>query len=421
MKLDLPSSVRLTTWGIMIIFTILIAGSFVFKTEVTVKGKARTLPEENIWKIQSKTDGFVAKYNIFEGKFVNKGDILLELKNDIFLKDINNLEQALEELKCHNQSVDFLLSLNAKELSSKLSLDQGKFSQCEQLQISVSHTNVLEKLNKFKLEEIQYANQIKNLKEEKLLLQDMVHITEEDLTRKKALFEKKLISATNLGETQKEYLQLKQYLSEVDTNILLALHNKEQAQKSQTLEISNQRYLWANEKTRLFQEISEKKSLLDHARDNVTNSIIKAPISGIIDKKEINGEGDFISAGSDIVFIVPSGGELVARVYFENRDIGLIKQGQKAWIKLDAFPIERYELLKGKVIRVSSESVMQDEKWLYFVDIKLEKQYVEKDNIQYKLKSGMTGEADIIVGKRQLIAFLFEPVFRSLHEVAKEP
>ncbi len=421
MRLELPKSFRLTTWGLIFLFFAIIVASFIFKVEITVKGEVRTLPQENIWNIQSKMDGYIAEFYIREGQKVNKGDILFKLKSDVYSKNIEYLNRSLHELKCVNTSLDFLLKQPINKLSIELKLSQEKFNACETFQTTIQHKNLLDKLHKLNLEKIQYKAQIERLKEEKELTLEILKITEEELNRKKSLLNKKLVSTSSFGETQKEYLQLKQRLSEVNTSILSIEHNIEQSHKNIDLEISGQRYLWVNEKASVFQNINEKETLLENAIDELENSIIRSPIEGIVDKKEINGVGDFVSAQSNILSIVPYDGKLIARVYFKNRDIGLIYPNQKSWIKLDAFPIERYELIKGKVLRVSSQSILKNDEWNYFVDVELEKQYVERNNVKYQLKSGMTGEADIIVGKRRIIAFLFEPIFRSFHEAAKEP
>ena len=52
-----------------------------------------------------------------------------------------------------------------------------------------------------------------------------------------------------------------------------------------------------------------------------------------------------ISSGDTILALIPKG--LKAEVFVANKDIGFIKKGQKAQIRVDAFPFTKYGELKG--------------------------------------------------------------------------
>ena len=44
-----------------------------------------------------------------------------------------------------------------------------------------------------------------------------------------------------------------------------------------------------------------------------------------------------------------------------NLDIGLVKLGQKAAIKVDAFPFTRFGVLNGKVVEIASAAISEQE------------------------------------------------------------
>ncbi len=411
---------RMVTWGLFIIIVLGIAASIIFKTEIIVKGEARTLPRGDVWKIVAQSSGDVVDYNIFNGKQVKKGELLIALDDSVHRQNINNVKQNLNEYQCLHDVYDFLLQQDDAVFYQELdNVNNG--NECVAFNISLQHKQIFKKLSQLRLQEVQYGNQLRGLQEEKLLLDDILKLSADELQRKKSLLEQKLISLSNYDEVQKTYLQLKQRASELDVNVSEYEYLLEQSIKDREMEINNSRYTWSMNKLNLQQDMNDNRLMVNQEEYAVKQSRILAPIDGIIDNKKVNGKGDFVQASSEVLSIIPSGQDLIVRVDFLNRDIGLIKQDQEAWVKLDAFPMERYELLKGKVIRVSSESILKGAEWFYSIDIELEKQYIMQNGVRYDLKSGMTGEADIIVGKRRFIAFLFEPIVRALHEVAKEP
>ncbi len=411
---------RLTLWGVIIVFIIGFASSFIFKTEITVKGTARTLPKGDVWKIYSQMDGIVAYYDIFNGKEVKKGDVLITLEDDIYNKNITNIQKSLEESRCLSDSYTFLLSLTDEELYKDLETNE-KQNKCVAFNISLHYGRLFKQLNQLKLTENQYEDKIRSYTEEKALLTDIVALSHDNFERQEKLYQKKLTTLLNLEQSQQSYLQSKQRLSELESEISTLKYRIELSQKERETEINNSRYSWFMARTGSQQDITEYTILLNTEKNIKERTSITAPVDGIIDNKNINGVGDIVNRQIEIASIIPQGEDLIIRADFLNRDIGLVNKGQTAWIKLDAFPMERYELLEGEVMHISSESILKKNEWFYSVDIRLEKQYIMEKDIKHPLKSGMTGEADIVVGKRRFISFLFEPIFRAFYEVAKEP
>ena len=59
--------------------------------------------------------------------------------------------------------------------------------------------------------------------------------------------------------------------------------------------------------------------------------------------------------------LVPSSKALEVMALVQNQDIGFVKEGQQAVLKVDAFPFSHYGTLKGTVTRVSNEAVDSQE------------------------------------------------------------
>ncbi len=411
---------RFSLWGMIALIVIGIAACFIFKTEITVKGLARTLPEGDVWKIYAQTDGIVKEYNIYNGKEVKQGDILITLEDDVHRQNISNIEKSIKEYTCLKESYDYLLSLKDDELYGDVKY-KLRSDECVAFNVSLHHTSLLKRLIQLQLKEKQYNDKIQSLTEEKTLLEDILTLSRDNFERQEKLYAQKLTTLLNFEQAQQSYLQIKKQFSSLESDISNLQSQLKLSQKERETEISNSRYAWSMNGAQFQQDINEQNVLLSMQKDAQNRSVIIAPIDGIIDNKSVNGKGDIVNRQVEIASIIPQDQDLIVRADFLNRDIGLVNKGQKAWIKLDAFPMERYELLEGEVTHISSESVLKDVNWFYGVDIRLNQQFIRQNNSKYPLKSGLTGEVDIVVGKRRLISFLFEPIFRAFYEVAKEP
>ena len=65
--------------------------------------------------------------------------------------------------------------------------------------------------------------------------------------------------------------------------------------------------------------------------------------------------GQVVTTGQQLVVLTPIGGKLQVEALVANLDIGFVKPGQNAVIKVDAFPFTRFGALQGKhVINIAS-------------------------------------------------------------------
>lgn len=66
------------------------------------------------------------------------------------------------------------------------------------------------------------------------------------------------------------------------------------------------------------------------------------PIDGTVQASAITTIGQVVTAGSELMRIVPRNAALEVEAYPPNHDIGFVAAGQSAVIKLEAFPFTRY-------------------------------------------------------------------------------
>ncbi|MFV0431158.1 MAG: HlyD family type I secretion periplasmic adaptor subunit [Alphaproteobacteria bacterium] len=424
---------RLTLWGLITILVTIIIVSFVAKMEVVVKGEGRTIPKSKIWEIQSQLGGLVVKDDVFEGKIVHKGEQLLVIDQNVYKSNLKDIKESLNNYKCLKNSYSYLLQQNQSFFDKDLDVKNIKYNDCVRFNIKVEHSHVQQQMNRLNLLDDEYKNQLREQTERQKNLTTIMKIYDKQFERRKQLLTKELISLSKFADFQKEYLQYKQELSNVETAVATSQHQIEQNDKEKDILLTGKIYEWASQVADLERNINSQNISLAQTQEDLNNSVITAPISGIVEQKSYGGKGSFIPSFQTLFSIVPFDDELIMEVSYENRDIGLIKPNQKANIKLEAFPAERYDRLTGKVLRISQESTLKAngnkgstekskrEKWIYLVDVKMDKQYISKKEERHKLMAGMTGEVDIIVGKRRVISFLFDPIARALKEVAREP
>ncbi len=137
-------------------------------------------------------------------------------------------------------------------------------------------------------------------------------------------------------------------------------------------------------------KVIQTLTALHRAKDRLSDSVVRAPIDGIILQKYVE-KGQIISSGVSSV----SGGTAIVdiaamhTVYIESGideiDIGKVKVGQIAHVVAEAYPKLNFS---GKVIRIAPEAKVEQNMTLFDV-------IIEVKNTDNTLKSGMNTQIQI--------------------------
>ena len=146
-----------------------------------------------------------------------------------------------------------------------------------------------------------------------------------------------------------------------------------------------------------------------------------APVDGTVQELKIHTVGAVVTTADKLATIVPDGTPLIIEAYVENKDIGFVREGQVAEVKVDAYPFTRYGTLQARLDQIGKDAVNDDEKGLRFparlVPASME---LPINGEVRQLMPGMTTEVEIKTGRRTVLDFVLAPVKETLHTAGGE-
>ena len=148
-------------------------------------------------------------------------------------------------------------------------------------------------------------------------------------------------------------------------------------------------------------------------------TIIRAPITGIVTNITVSS-GQSVAADAAFATILPAGSKLQVELLVPTRAIGFVTKGKEVSLRYEAFPFERFGQYRGVIVDVSQTVWSAGDKVgpltvrepAYRITAKLDKQSVEAMGQEIPLRSGMLVNADILLEKRSLLEWIFEPVLQ---------
>jgi membrane fusion protein len=166
---------------------------------------------------------------------------------------------------------------------------------------------------------------------------------------------------------------------------------------------------------RQISELQQTMALEEAKRE----TIIKAPITGIVTNITVS-TGQSVTADAAFATILPAGSKLQVELLVPTRAIGFVTKGKEVSIRYEAFPYERFGQYRGVIADVSQTVWSPGDKIgpltvrepAYRITAKIDRQTVEAMGQEIPLRSGMLVNADILLEKKSLLEWIFEPVLQ---------
>ena len=162
-----------------------------------------------------------------------------------------------------------------------------------------------------------------------------------------------------------------------------------------------------------------ERELADLGQEDARNvaagvATVRAPRAGVVTALAVS-PGDGVRAGQRLVSVVPVGAALQAELWVPSDAAGLLRRGTRVAIRYDAYPYQHHGLRFGRVVGVagvpSSPAEIEDATGqrvpapAYRVMVA-----PEPGQRPLALRPGMTLQADLLLERRRLAAWLFDPL-----------
>ncbi|HEY0940277.1 MAG TPA: HlyD family type I secretion periplasmic adaptor subunit [Steroidobacter sp.] len=148
---------------------------------------------------------------------------------------------------------------------------------------------------------------------------------------------------------------------------------------------------------------------------------LRAPVDGTVQQLAIHTVGGVVTPAQELLAIVPSAEALEVEATVLNKDIGFVRAGQSATVKIESFPYTRYGYLEGIVESVSHDAAQDENLGLVFqARVRLSDASLLIDGVTVALTPGMALSVEIKTGRRRVIDYVLSPLRQHQSESMRE-
>ncbi|NVN56937.1 HlyD family type I secretion periplasmic adaptor subunit [bacterium Scap17] len=434
-----PWKSRILIWMVLAFVAIFIIWASQASLEVVTRGSGKVVPSTHLQVVQNLEGGIVREIYIKEGQVVSAGEPLLRIDDTSAGSDLRERVSTLDGLQATIMQYDTELESIEVNASADAWKDQVIVKNIElpfdeefkarspalvsrAMTAYRTHLNQLNSgLNGAREQILQKEQELRELRSRINSLERSYQLSRRELGMTAPLVREGVVSQVDLLKIQREVNDLRGDLE----SARLAVPGK---QSELDEAISNRVGVAQEFRSRAAEELAKTQADLGRLRegrtslqDRLDRTLVTSPVQGAIKTLNINTIGGVIEPGEDLMEIVPIEDQLLVQARVAPKDIGFLRIGQPAVVKLSAYDFTIYGGLEGKVDQISADTV-QDEEGNSFYEIKVltEQNHLGSDSDPLTIIPGMQASVDVITGNQTVLQYLMKPILRARQGALRE-
>jgi len=380
----------------------------VARLDRVTRGDGKFVPSNRLQQVQYLEGGIIEEILVKPGEEVKKGQILVKLdptqinaqftqgrggyhllaariarleaaaaeKEPVFPDDIKRAapEVVANELK--------LFEARRQEYEAALAVEAGKLAEAEAA--------------------FDYANQTYSLAAQELAIVEP--LVNKGIEPKLELIRARQRAASALGDKQRSEIAVKNATNETD-----------RIKSTYFASI-------ADELSKARADMTGVSGELPALRDKVDRTDVRSPIDGVIHRVLVATIGGVVQPGQTIVEVVPHGDTPLVEAKIKPADIGFLRVGQDARVKVSAYDSSTYGSMKGTIETISPDAIEneKDGQRYFQITVRLADAALKTKDGALPLMPGMAAEVDVLNGKRTVLAYMLKPIAEVSNKALRE-
>lgn len=369
----------LVLWILLAGLVILFAWAAVYRVDQTTRGVGAVISSSRVQVIQVVDGGVLKALNVKEGDRVRQDQVIALLDQTRFGASVMELDARLAALKAQS----------ARLQAEVLGTARIKFPD------EVLHFPEL-----IKVQQALFEQKRQGLNEELRTLGVAVKLAREDAQLVAEL-------AKNGDVSRSEVIKSERVLNDAEAQLI---NRKNKYYQDARIELA-----------KVEDDINQNEQIRTQRNQQLTDSVIKAPVDGIVKNVRVTTLGGVMRAGDELMQIVPLDDKLIMETKIRPSDIAQIRPGLPATVRFDAFDYTVYGGVDGTVMYVSADTIKEEtrsgEQTYYRVHVETSgSPVVTRIGKTLEILPGMTAQVDIRTGDRTVLEYLLKPLRKTITE-----
>lgn len=415
---------RVAMWLLISVVVLTLMWATFGHIDVVATAQGKVIPNGRIKTIQPFETATVKAIHVSDGQSVKAGDVVIELDPTTAHADQDRVQSDLGGAMLQVARAQAMLNAldggHALKLTRPAGVETAKYIEAQRL-LAGQMAEYTARQSRISAEMTKREAELHSTRELVRKLEQTVPIARQRAKDYKNLVDQDFVSRHGYLDREQARIEqeadlanLRSRLKEIEA-ALRETHGQRAALLAETRRANldsisdGQQKATALEQERLKADVRGKLMQLT------------SPVDGTVQQLGVHTIGGVVTPAQPLMVIVPRDNTLEVEAFLENKDIGFVRPGQEAEVKIETFQYTKYGTVHAKVISVSHDAINDEKRGLvYSTRIKMDKGIIDVDGTPVNLSPGMAVSVEIKTGKRRVIEYFFAPLIQHAQESMRE-
>lgn len=424
-ELRTPRTSRLILFSTLaLMFTGLIWAYFASLDEVK-RGNGRVVPSRQVQVVQSLEGGIVTTILTREGASVREGEPLMRIDDTNFASQYGEIRERRGATAARVARLEAQASEKPKLVFPEgLIRDAPRAVETEQSVFDAQIRRLSQEIDVLEKQYAQKQQELAEFKASEAKLTETLQLLAREVSLTRKLYEQRVVPEIEMLRLERQASEMRGQLEIVKASLTKSQASLQEAQSK----ISNARTTFRaqaeDDLAKSRGDLAVLEENIKAAQDKVRRTELRSPVNGIVNRLNVTTVGAVVPPGGNVMEIVPIDDTLLVEGRIKPQDIAFIRPDQDAVVKLSAYDSSVYGSLKGKVERISADTIIDDKgdrndrgETYYRVMVRTEKNHLGTAEHPLPVIPGMVTTVEVLTGQKTVLEYLLKPA-RTLRDEA---
>lgn len=405
---------NLLLWIIAIVFVVFLTWAYFAEVDRTVRGQGRIVPSARMQVVSNLEGGIVEEILVGVGEQVEQGDPLIQLDETQTGSELGSNRAQFNALAVKIARLE--AEVGGREPRFPAAADQSTREQIEiERSLHIARMADLSSLTlALRARTTQAQRAVSEAQANYAARVSARNAAQTELTLIRPLVERGIEPRLSLVQAESSALVASSEASAAAASISRAQASVAEAQASLNQAQQDWRSQAATELAAAQAEQAARRRALPALADRVDRTVIRAPLSGRVNRVMVATVGGTVRPGDPIAEIVPDDETLIVEVMIRPADIGRVRMDQRARVDISAYDSAVYGWLEGRVVTISPDTTTEERTGdtFYTVRVATEGALLDRDGSEIPLGPGMTTTVSLLGDRRSVLQYILTPITR---------
>lgn len=415
-----PRGASALLWAMALFIAAAIAWANWATLDEITRGDGEIIPSRQLQLVQNLEGGIVADILVREGDLVEEGQVVMRIEDKRFTASVEENRVRLLELTAKAARLDAEANDHPLEMPEDFPPEYQSMVDQEIKLFNTRRSELEANLAVLREQRQQREQELREAEARMGQVRRSYNLLLREQRITEPLLGEGVISEVEFLRLKRQVNDLRGELSGIELSmprIKSTIDEIDQKQLELQLQFRNAARGELNE---VAAEQARLRETLGGMQDRIRRTDVRAPVKGRVKQLLVNTIGGVVRPGDQLLNIVPWEDRLLVEARIRPADIGQVRVGQDAVVKVSAYDYTIYGGLPAKLIYISPSTIVneQDETY-YLVRLETDRPFLG-DGQQMPLIAGMTVSVDILTGEKTVLQYLLKPITRARQRALTE-